>query len=58
MVRISVRISEYYYEYMEKLVRMGLFKSKSEILREAINIFIEYELNKNQVINKYGEYSE
>jgi len=55
MARISVRIPEYYDKVMEKLIKTGLFKSKSEILRESINIFIEYEL-KNMVIRE-NEYN-
>jgi len=55
MARISVRIPEYYDKVMKKLIKTGLFKSKSEILRESINIFIEYEL-KNMVISE-NEYN-
>ncbi|GEM_PF-1331435 len=55
MARISVRIPEYYDKVMKKLIKAGLFKSKSEILRESINIFIEYEL-KNMVISE-NEYN-
>ena len=55
MARISIRIPEYYDKVMKKLIKAGLFKSKSEILRESINIFIEYEL-KNMVISE-NEYN-
>ena len=55
MARISIRIPEYYDKVIKKLIKTGLFKSKSEILRESINIFIEYEL-KNMVISE-NEYN-
>jgi len=46
LYKVSVRVPEAYVKVMDKLVKEGLFSSKSEIVRFAIENFLRKERNR------------
>lgn len=54
MRKISVRIPEAYVRIMKKLVEEGVFSSKSEIIRFAIENLLRKERNKYAILMQGG----
>ena len=42
---LTIRLSKVYLDLMDKMIKKGVYSSKSEIIREALRMFFE----------KYGE---
>jgi len=54
--KISIRLTEKYYEMLEILVEIGEFTSVSEAIREAVKLLIEKYEEKIEGYVKYGRY--
>ena len=54
MRKISVRVPEAYVKVMERLVEMGAFSSKSEIVRFAIENLLRKERNRYAILMQGG----
>jgi len=52
--KISVRVPEAYVKVMERLVEMGAFSSKSEIVRFAIENLLRKERNRYAILMQGG----
>ncbi len=46
MKRVTIRLPEVYVKVMDELVKKGLFNSRAEIIRKAVNYLISKEFSK------------